>query len=269
MSWWPLRRDWPMPWMADLSQPSRRAGGVLARYRHIGGGAVQPWHLRSVPVCSSTEPLLGAWLRDKPSLDGPRAVIATRQRRGTGQWGRRWLSPPGGVWLSAALPWNGRGGGRAGLLGLALAVSMAERLEYHGVSVQIKWPNDLLVEGRKLAGLLPAVVQRGCDIRLLRIGLGLNVSNRVPVGAVALRQCSGISMVHPDHWVAEVLLALDRCQQAGGDGTWCLEGLKKRLWADHLRHPRDGQIWQIAGVDADGALQLCLGDRIERWHRWP
>ena len=122
---------------------------------------------------------------------GPRAVIATHQRRGVGQWGRAWVSPPGGVWISAALPWTSPASGQAGLLGLALALSLVQRLERRGLSVQIKWPNDLLVHGRKLAGLLPGVVQRGSQLRLLRIGLGLNVRNPVPSEGIALRGLEG------------------------------------------------------------------------------
>ena len=110
-------------------------------YRRLAGASARCWTIRHVPVCSSTEELLGTWLRDQPSLVGPRAVIATHQHRGVGQWGRAWVSPPGGVWISAALPWRSQGSGQAGLLGLALALSVVQRLEQRGLSVQIKWPN--------------------------------------------------------------------------------------------------------------------------------
>ena len=172
------------------------------------------WTIRHVPVCSSTEELLGTWLRDQPSLLGPRAVIATHQRRGVGQRGRSWVSPPGGVWISAALPWRSHGSGQAGLLGLALALSVAQRLEQRGLSVQIKWPNDLLVNGRKLAGLLPGVVQRGSQLRLLRIGLGLNVRNSVPGNAIALRRLEGQQDCGSD--------------PVDGGGFTCLRSLSRR-----------------------------------------
>ena len=160
--------------MNETCRPGRRGGRLMWHYRRMAGAAVQPWLLRSVPVCSSTEVLLSRWLKGPVALAQPWAVVAAHQRWGTGQWGRRWSSPPGGVWLSAALPWQGEGSGRAGLLGLAVAVSFAERLERHGLPVRIKWPNDLVLYGRKLAGLLPSVVQRGSTVRVLRIGLGLN-----------------------------------------------------------------------------------------------
>ena len=241
----------------------------MAIYRRLAGASACPWTIRHVPVCSSTEDLLGSWLRDQPTLMGPRAVIATHQRRGVGQWGRTWLSPPGGVWISAALPWQGHASGHAGLLGLASALSMVQRLEQRGLAVQIKWPNDLLVRGRKLAGLLPGVVQRGSQLRLLRIGLGLNVRNPVPAKGIALRSLEGQQAADPIRWAAEVLLALDHCHAVGGDGAWCLEGVQARLWSDQLIHPEDGQTWRITGLESDGALRLRQGSRTESWRRWP
>ena len=257
-----------MLWMSELCRPGRRGGRLMWNYRRMAGTAAQPWLLRSVPVCSSTEVLLNRWLKGPVEFDQACAVVAAHQRWGTGQWGRRWSSPRGGVWLSAALPWQGEGSGRAGLLGLAVAVAFAERLERHGLPVRIKWPNDLVLYGRKLAGLLPSVVQRGSRVRLLRIGFGLNICNPVPVEGIALDQLERVGSLDPAHWTAEVLLALDRCHRIGGDGSWCLPALKRLLWAKQIRHPRDGRIWMISGVASDGALQLHHGTRTEEWRRW-
>ena len=255
--------------MSECLRPRRGGGRLMAIYRGIAGASARPWTIRRVPVCSSTEDLLGSWLRDQPSLSGPRAVIATHQRRGTGQWGRTWLSPPGGVWISAALPWQGNSSGHTGLLGLALALSVVQRLEQRGLTVQIKWPNDLLVQGRKLAGLLPGVVQRGSQLRLLRIGLGLNVRNPVPAEGIALRMLQGQQAADPIRWTAEVLLALDHSHALGGDGAWCIDGVEARLWSDQLIHPQDGETWHITGLEHDGALRLRQGSRTESWRRWP
>ncbi len=252
----------------EACRPGRCGGRLMWHYRQMAGSQAQSWRLGSVPVCSSTEVLLQRWLQGSGELQQPCAVVAAHQRWGTGQWGRRWSSPRGGVWLSAALPWQGEGAGRAGLLGLAVAVAFAERLERHGLPVRIKWPNDLVLYGRKLAGLLPSVVQRGSRVRLLRIGFGLNISNPVPIGGIALDQLDRFGLVDPAHWTAEVFLALDRCQRVGGDGSWCLPTLKRLLWAQQIQHPRDGRIWMISGVASDGALQLRHGTQTEEWRRW-
>ena len=154
----------------------------MAHYRALAPADAQLWQLRSVPVCSSTERVLASWLTATASepLLQPRAVLATYQTQATGQRGKVWSAPRGGVWISAALPWSSDADDSTGLVGLALAVALAESLEQSGVAVQIKWPNDLLVGATKLAGLLPRLVIRGAQVRMVRFGLGLNVINPVP-----------------------------------------------------------------------------------------
>ena len=119
---------------------------------------------------------------------------------------------------------------KASLVTSALAVATVKGvLETMQITLGIKWPNDLFVNGRKLAGLLPGVVQRGSQLRLLRIGLGLNVRNAVPGHAIALRRLEGQQAADPIRWTAEVLLAFDHCHDEGGDGAWCLDGVQARL----------------------------------------
>ena len=242
----------------------------MATYRRLAGASARHWSIRHVPVCSSTEELLGTWLRDQPSLMGPRAVIATHQRRGVGQWGRAWVSPPGGVWISAALPWKSPASGQAGLLGLALALSLVQRLERRGLSVQIKWPNDLLVDGAKLAGLLPRLVYRGSTLRLVRFGLGLNVRNAVPAMATSLRRLQGPAAGSPAGWAAQVMVAMDRCLAwARADQlSRCLSAAEARLWNDVWIDPRDGQVWSIEGLSPDGGLCLRRGATRRCLQRW-
>ena len=79
-----------------------RAGGRLLALAQ--GELLLPWRLRLLPVCASTEVELSRWLHQGASA--PLAVLARRQRHGCGQRQRHWQSPPGGLWLSAALPWQ-------------------------------------------------------------------------------------------------------------------------------------------------------------------
>ena len=150
---------------------SYRGAAAIAHLLRTKPGFSRPWKLRWKPVCASTENDLSDWLMEKPFEDElPRALIAARQTHSTGQRGRIWQSPLGGVWISAAIPLSGQKS--AGLLGLAVAVAMAQRLERYSVPVQIKWPNDLMIGDRKLAGFLPRLVYRGKILRFGRIGLG-------------------------------------------------------------------------------------------------
>ena len=247
----------------------RSGSAALARLRRCSGGP--PWRLRTLPVCASTETVLSDWLRDAPWQGTvPRAVVARRQTCGHGQWGRRWQSPPGGVWLSAALPWQGQQAA-PGLLGLAAAVALAERLEMAGLPVAIKWPNDLLVDGRKLAGILPRMVHRGSCVRLARVGVGLNVVNRVPPGAIALADCWPAALQRSSTallWTSEVLMALDRVQELVRDPKLVCHATEVRLWSRQVCDPDTGAPWQVEGLRDDGALVLRQGTRTTIWTRW-
>ena len=250
------------------SDTSRGGGELLQRYRRLAGRTAEPWFVQRVPVCPSTEPLLSRWLQQLPSVDGRFALLADHQTRSTGQRGRKWLAPIGGLWISVAMPASRPAAISPELLGLAVAVAMAQRIEQQGVQVQIKWPNDLMVEGRKLAGLLPRLVHRGSTLRLMRIGLGLNVANPVPPEGTSLRQLLGSGHRSVPHWGAQLLNALDQCMAHGPGLGWCLPEAERRLWADHGSDPEGERIWQIEGLSSDGALRLRNGPHTCQWTRW-
>ena len=254
--------------MADPVLNPLSAGALTQLQRRSGG---LPWHLRCLPICTSTEDVLSTWLRTHPWDGGrPRAVIAGRQTRGQGQWDRQWQSPQGGVWLSAALPWSAVGTA-PGLLGLAVAVTVAERLESLGVPVAIKWPNDLLVQGRKLGGILPRMVHRGSEVRLARVGVGLNVANGVPPGAIALRDCPSLRPLRTHRrglWTAQVLEALDQAVLLAADPQAVCRATEARLWTRQVKDPVSGEDWDVEGLRDDGALLLRRGTRTTSWTRW-
>ncbi|MDB5963139.1 MAG: biotin--[acetyl-CoA-carboxylase] ligase [Massilia sp.] len=88
------------------------------------------------------------------TLRAPLLLVAEHQTAGRGRAGRSWLSEAGNS-LTFSLAWRFTGGAQR-LLGLPLAVgvALAEALAHQGVQVQLKWPNDILKDGAKLAGIL-------------------------------------------------------------------------------------------------------------------
>ncbi|MEO1002752.1 MAG: biotin--[acetyl-CoA-carboxylase] ligase [Cyanobacteria bacterium J06638_7] len=229
-----------------------------------------PWHLRRLPVCASTELELERWLcrRGAGPVAGeaPLAVVARRQRHGRGQRGRCWLSPAGGVWLSAALPWPAR---PPVPLGLAVVVGLALEIEALGLQPRIKWPNDLLLEGRKLAGVLPRLRRRGERVRWAQVGVGINGLNAVPEGAIALGEALGQGARHhhpqarPRRLERRVLRALawarDQAAASPGAGEAIRRLAESRLQPcpEGLLHA--GERWQVEGLSGDGALRLRRG----------
>jgi BirA family biotin operon repressor/biotin-[acetyl-CoA-carboxylase] ligase len=275
-------------------------GGIQRAHRALAlarGGAAGPWLLRALPVCASTERELDQWLRlappqicrddrqawngstasaawsagqsawesaGEPRLRLARAVVARRQRFGHGQQGRVWLSPPGGVWLSAALPWP-EDPRAAAAPALAVAVALATELASLGVPVGLKWPNDLMhltaAGPRKLAGLLPGLRLRGDRVRWARIGVGLNGSNPVPAGAANLRAFPRAGRA--ERLVARVLLALELAMELA-DQPETVRAAAQRLLLPLDPLTLEGEIWRPRGLAADGGLRVVNDEGRQR-----
>ena len=238
------------------------------------------WQLKGLAVCASTETELDRWLAEDmeflstqglPGEAGwqllrPRAVIARRQRHGHGQFGRAWCSPPGGVWLSAALPWP-IDPALGAAPGLAVATGLLLRLEEMGVRAQLKWPNDLLLNGLKLAGFLPGLRLRAGKVRWARVGVGLNGRNHVQRGATNLVPALGRSRAHPVGLAALVLAALEWAMAAADQPETVRALAESRLKLPAFLSEADG-LWSPAGLTVDGGLVLHRDDqyRVLRRH---
>jgi BirA family biotin operon repressor/biotin-[acetyl-CoA-carboxylase] ligase len=106
-------------------------------------------------------------------------VVADTQTAGRGSGNRSWLSPPRtGIWLSCALTPSFHPS-RVREAGILAAYSVAAALrEKYAVPVMLKWPNDIILGGKKIGGLLSEACAAGDTISCLVIGLGLNVNTR-------------------------------------------------------------------------------------------
>jgi BirA family biotin operon repressor/biotin-[acetyl-CoA-carboxylase] ligase len=102
------------------------------------------------------------------------AVLASAQRRGRGRLGRSWTSPEGGVYLSAVLRPALRPAD-LGPLPLVIALGVARAIKALGASPQLKWPNDVLIDGRKVAGILLELSAEADAVRWVVAGVGVNV----------------------------------------------------------------------------------------------
>ena len=104
------------------------------------------------------------WLTEF-NLDFFDSIISLEQSEGRGRQGRFWESSKGGFYYSLVLP-------KKNLLPIVVGISVAEILYENGITAKVKWPNDLLVEGKKLGGVL-------CQVQgeKVIVGLGINMTN--------------------------------------------------------------------------------------------
>mgnify|MGYP000621435101 CR=1 FL=1 len=110
------------------------------------------------------------YLRDKENLDPGTVVLADRQTHGQGRGDRRWYSPEGGLWFSFSL--SGLSSRDTPELYVKLLNLVQELLEEYGVRASVSRPNDLVVEGKKIAGML--IEERAGNYI---VGIGINVNN--------------------------------------------------------------------------------------------
>jgi len=102
-------------------------------------------------------------------------VIARTQRHGRGRFERSWESPEGGVYLSVILrprvPHE-----KTSLLPFVAALAVAKTINAYGIHATIKWPNDVRVNGRKIAGILLESEGKGPAIDYVVVGIGINLA---------------------------------------------------------------------------------------------
>ena len=123
-----------------------------------------------------------------PTAPSGTVIIADEQTAGRGRHGRRWASAPGrGVWLTLVeRPTDTRA---LEVLALRCGLLAAEALDELALAqIGVKWPNDLLVLGGKLAGILIETRWRGTTPEWVAIGFGLNVAAPQVQGAAGLRE---------------------------------------------------------------------------------
>ncbi|MBN1694897.1 biotin--[acetyl-CoA-carboxylase] ligase [candidate division WOR-3 bacterium] len=111
------------------------------------------------------------WIKKRLSkLNDLDSFIAEIQNSGKGRNSKDWFSPRGGLWFSILLE---KFQGAEGALSLLCATAVCDALEEHNLLTNIKWPNDIILKGKKLGGILIEKVQGKF---IIGIGLNLNLS---------------------------------------------------------------------------------------------
>lgn len=180
-------------------------------------------------------------------------VLADQQTSGRGREGRRWYSPPGvGIWLgylSRPAPQAA-----SGVLALRVGLALAGALRDLGANPALKWPNDVYLRDRKVAGVL-------CEARWLgpggwlAVGVGINVHGPLPPELAAL--AATVDQVVPGVTRVAILERLvPRLHRLNGSPVLSAEEQKSYGEMDWLagRQLSEPLLGKAVGVDRDGAL---------------
>ncbi|NOT24645.1 MAG: biotin--[acetyl-CoA-carboxylase] ligase [Acidobacteria bacterium] len=187
------------------------------------------------PVVSSTNDVAGM-LADREAPEGT-VVVANAQSAGRGRHGRVWASPPGaGLYVSAIF----RPKRDVPLLTIAAGVAIAEGIQSAtGLAVDLKWPNDAFVHGRKVAGIL-AEANSSATGPYVILGCGINIMPAAYPPEVAVRATS---------LEGELSRAVDR----GLLFVECLASVSK--WYEDLQRGRLAQVveaWRLRATATIG-----------------
>jgi len=243
----------------DLREPAgrltrRRFGAVIHRFGEVDSTQTVARNLAAAGAPEGT------------------VVTAEHQVSGRGRAGRSWHDRPGESLLFSVVLRPGIEAAAVPQISLLAAVGVAEAVEtVTGLAPGIKWPNDLVMDGRKCAGVLAEATSDGAAVARVILGIGINVNQTVfplelSAGATSLALARGGPV---DRWelLAALLARLEARYDAFLDrgfaavhGEWCRRALT-------LGRPvLAGEVRGIAeGLDHDGALLVRdAANRVRR-----
>lgn len=176
-------------------------------------------------------------------------VLADAQLAGRGRHGKPWISEAGqGIWLTLLERPDDRGA--LGVLSVRCGLALARALDaFASARVHIKWPNDLYLEGGKLAGVLVEARWRDARVDWIAIGVGLNVARAAVAGAAALRD--GIRRRDVLCTIVPPLRAAARCRGPLTDAELSDYASRDYARGRNATSPASGI---VAGISPDGAL---------------
>ena len=205
-----------------------------------------------VESCKSTQALLD------PSMPEGAVAVADFQTAGRGRLGRTWEAPPGTALLASVLlkPPADRPLPQVALVAGAAVADALERLT--GLSVQIKWPNDVMLRRQKIAGIL-AEARDGAVV----VGIGVNLNqtpDQLPERAGSLRTTTGREWPR-EEVLAAVLESLEERYDAwlAGGLDAIYDGLGPRDFLRGRRVSVNGTSGTAEMIDREGRLRITVG----------
>ncbi len=209
--------------------------------------------------CSSTEIELNKYLKkNKLKKFQPIAIFSRKQSNGVGQNGRKWISPQGGIWLSAAYPIFSKDFS-TNIFPISIAFFICEMFYKKSIEVKIKWPNDIFYGSKKLLGFLPKLITRGNEVLYAKIGIGMNLNNFTPDEGISLSNIIRKKNLSESYWSSKILKVLNKAILHNKNKKKIIYGANKFLNKNCLPSGYDN-LWKINKIDEMGSLIIFNHD---------
>ncbi len=196
-------------------------------------------------------------------------VVAEVQTRGRGRSGRKWQSHKGGLWFSVILRPKISPGSVAMLQFFASNSTRKAIMEETGIEAGTKWPNDIIFEKRKMAGLLVESKSEGNQVSFVIVGIGLNVNqsqSTLPEGATSVYEAG-----REKYNVEQLMNRIVENMQHDYSILETPDKILSEWWTNCIHRSKNVEIQTVGetksgisnGIDADGSLLLEKNARTE------
>ncbi len=193
-------------------------------------------------------------------------IVAKEQTKGRGRQKRSWHSPRGGLWFS--IVFKPRKMKDMNFYTKLASVSLYEFLERMEIKATIKWPNDILYKGKKLAGILTEGIYESAVPKVIVVGIGININNEIP------EELSGIATsikeikkeeVSGDYVLRKLIAIMNKNRKKYSSRPNALT----RVWKNRLDIKEgseityNGKTCEVREIRQDKLILTCDGKRIE------
>lgn len=189
-------------------------------------------------VLDSTDSTMQEAARRAAELPGPTWIMARRQTAGHGRRGRPWIAPEGNFAATLLMRPTGSAGEaalRSFVAANALRLTLAEMIDPQRLS--LKWPNDVLLDGSKVAGILLESAGDGRGVAWLAVGIGINLVAAPEVGTIEPGALHPVSVAGQGGTPLSLDRTLDRLARHFADQEHLLTAFGfapvRALWLDH------------------------------------
>ena len=207
-------------------------------------------------------------------------IIAEKQTHGKGRLNRKWYSPEGGIWLSVIIHPELQISD-ATIIPLAASLALCESIKkVHKIKTDVKWPNDITIDDKKVAGMLIDTSIQGNKVENLVLGIGINFAVNIQQIEKRLKKSPnfyGVTSLFPEknspskiELLVQFLLELEKVINS------LIKGKNAQIIRDWSKHTNmfgkaisvntgNGKISGIAKkIDSDGALIIKTGTKNRR-----